>query len=144
MTLHAQVVNDVGRAAWRLAPLIGPDLQSLVDERIRERAPMWAAILTGDDDDERAELVQDILVALWGDGDPPPGWWSTPLGRACAMSLGHDTSEAVSRSVAGAILGVHRGTIDRLVHRGRLERHPDGGLTRASVLAYLIGRRKSS
>lgn len=141
--LTRQLTADLDQAlVTPIRALCGQDLADMITHRIHERAPIWAAILSGDDDHETAELVIDLMHALWGTCDPPPEWWRTPLGRACATSFGHDTSEAWSRSVAAAVLGVHPGTIAQLVHRGVLERHPDGGLTRASVLVYLLTRRQ--
>ena len=64
-------------------------------------------------------------------------WWRTPLGRVCARSLGHDTADAVTHSTAAAMLGIKVGSVGPMVHRGYLDRHPDGGVTRSSVLARL-------
>jgi len=52
--------------------------------------------------------------------------------------LGTDDAEAVTYSVAAAMLGVTKGTASTLVQRGRLDRHPDGGITRASVFIRLV------
>lgn len=60
--------------------------------------------------------------------------------RVCARSLGRDDAEAITHSVAAAMLGVHPGTVAQLVHRGTLDRHPDGGILRASVLQRLARR----
>lgn len=85
-----------------------------------------------------AQTVIDLMCVLWPHGSPEdsgcPEWWRTPLGRLCARSLGTDDAEAVSRSVAAAMLGVTAGTVQQLVHRGTLDRHPAGGVLRASVL----------
>jgi hypothetical protein len=35
------------------------------------------------------------------------------------------------------MLGVVRGTVSQMVARGTLDRHPDGGVLRSSVLARL-------
>lgn len=139
--LAAQIVDELSAAAWRLVPLVGLDLWELLDERIRARAPMWAAVLRGDDEHERAELVQDLLIGIWGQADPPVEWWRTPLGLVCAASLGIDDDVPMSRADARKLLEVTTGTIDRLIAGGRLRRHPDGGLTRGSVLDYLLHRR---
>lgn len=118
--------------------LLGFDLADLLTERVEARAPMLAAQLAQDDDDRlAAETVIDLLPAIWGQADPDPDWWRTPLGRLCARSLGRADAEAVTHSVAAAMLGVHRGTVSQLVHRRTLDRHPDGGITRASVLMRL-------
>jgi hypothetical protein len=141
--LAAQLRDELDRSlVGPVGSLCGLDLADQLRQRIIERAPIWVAILTGDDDHETAGLVVDLLHTIHGSCDPEPAWWSTPLGRACATSLGHDTTEAWSRSVAAAVLGVHVGTVDQLLRRGKLDRHPDGGITRASVLAYLLRRRR--
>lgn len=141
--LARQIRDELDRAlCGPVGALCGLDLADMIRHRIVERAEWIAAVLTGDDDHETAETVIDLLHAIHGSCDPDPAWWSTPLGRACATSLGRDDSEAVSRSVAAAILGVTAGTVQQLVHRGTLDRHPDGGLTRASVLTHLVTRRR--
>lgn len=95
------------------------------------------------DDDDRlaAQTVIDIMCWRWPDAAPEAcghaDWWQTPVGRLCARSLGRVDADAVTHSVAAAMLGVTRGTISQWVHRGTLDRHPDGGVLRGSVLARL-------
>lgn len=45
----------------------------------------------------------------------------------------------IERVTLGEIskLGVHPGTVAQWMHRGALDRHPDGGVLRASVLQRL-------
>lgn len=121
--------------------LLGLDLAELLEDRVRSRAPMLAAQLCQDDDRLAAQTVIDVMGALWPSGSPEDvgeaDWWRSPLGRMCARSLGHVASDAVTYSVAAAMLGVARGTVSTLASRGTLERHPDGGITRASVLLRL-------
>ncbi len=80
----------------------------------------------------------DVMHALWGPTDPEDvgrgQWWGTPLGRACARHLAHDAAEVLTQAQAAAMLGVPRGTVGSLVHRGQLDRHPDGGVLKSSVL----------
>lgn len=100
-----------------------------------------AAQVAQDTDDRlAAETVRDLIWALWRDADPPAEWWRTPLGRLCARSVDYGDSDSVTRSVAAAMLGVHPGTVAQLAHRGTLDRHPDGGITRASVLLRIATR----
>ena len=47
---------------------------------------------------------------------------------------------SVTQQRAADMLGVTRGTVAQLVHRGNLERHPDGGVAIASVVARLLSR----
>ena len=100
----------------------------------------WAAVLLGDDDLAAARLAIRIVAALYpGDTpfDPPPLWWRTPLGQVVLRRAGHPSAQAVSYSVAGAMLGVTRQGVHDLVTRGKLARHPDGGVTVDSVRARL-------
>ena len=132
---------DARLQAW--APLVGVGDVLELSRRLRAAAERTVAELAQDQDDRlAAETVLTVMSVLDPESDPPPEWWGTPLGRLVARSLGRDDAEAWSPSVAAAVLGVTKGTIDQLRHRGVLERHPDGGLTRSSVLAYLLARRE--
>ncbi len=100
----------------------------------------WAAVLLGADDQAAAQLAIRLVAALYpGDTpfDPPPQWWRTPLGQVVIRRAGHPSAHAVSYSVAGAMLGVTRQGVHDLVTRGKLARHPDGGVTVDSVRARL-------
>lgn len=125
-----------------LAMLAGPD--AVIDWP--ERLTGWSriesithALLSGDDD-EAARMALEVMAALWPTGDPPPEWWATPLGHVLARSVGAADTETVTHSVAAAMLGVTRGTVAQLVHRGKLERSHDGGILRASVLQRIASR----
>jgi hypothetical protein len=100
----------------------------------------WAAVLLGDDDQAAAHTAIRIISALYPSDtpfDPPPQWWRTPLGQVVIRRAGHPSAQAVSYSVAGAMLGVTRQGVHDLVTRGKLARHPDGGVTVDSVRARL-------
>lgn len=135
--LERQIVEELAQVGWRLGPLLGLDIVDLLEQRTQERAAMLAATLTGDDDHQAAEVCVDLIACLFPHSDPPPEWWRTPLGRALAASAGMDGSEAVSMSVAAAMLGVSPGRATQLADAGKLGRHPDGGVTRASVMARI-------
>lgn len=135
--LERQIADRLKAISWRLGPLLGLDIVDTLDERINTRAPMLAAQLTGGDDNVTAETVIDLMAVLWPDSDPPSGWWQTPLGRAVAMSGGIDGSAAVTVTVASAMLGVTKGRVTQLADAGKLDRHPDGGITRLSVAQRL-------
>jgi hypothetical protein len=111
--------------------------------RARVLAEEWAADLLGDDD-QRAGLVAARLVAALYTADapfdPPAGWWRTPLGQVVVRRVGHPAVEAVAYAVAGAMLGMTRQGVHDLATRGKLARHPDGGVTVASVRARLRQR----
>lgn len=134
----AQLVTELGGVARGIAGVLGTDVAVLVEQRLEPACARLAAEVCDEDDRLAAEAVLTVMGARWPDGtEPSPAWWHTPLGRMVARSVGREDAEAVTQSVAAAMLGVHRGTVATLVHRGSLDRHPDGGVTRASVLARL-------
>lgn len=141
--LTGQLVEELDRTlVGPVRSLLGFDLADMLTERIRGRADMWAAILSGDDhEDEAAELVLDLMTTLWPHADPEhvgrADWWRTPLGLAVGRSIGRDDAEAVTHHIAAAILGISRGAVGTMVSRGTLDRHPDGGVLRAAVLQRL-------
>jgi hypothetical protein len=57
-------------------------------------------------------------------------------------SGGTEDAEAVSASVAAAMLMVTRSRVYALLNEGKLDRHPDGGVVRTSVMQR-IGRPSS-
>ena len=137
-----QLNNDLHRIAWSLHALglaFADPTDSATASQLTSIARTAVAQLAQDDDDRlSAQTCIDIMVTLWPHAAPEDcghaDWWRTPLGQLCARSLSRDDAESVSQSVAAAMLGVTRGTVSTLVHRGTLDRHPDGGVLRASVL----------
>lgn len=134
-----QLHDELEMLALALAPFTGLDSQPHI---LNGAVEATIAQLGQEDDDQlAAEACLSVTGALWPRCAPEDcglaDWWRTPLGRLCARSLGRDDAEAVTHSVAAAMLGVTRGTIAQLVHRGTLDRHPDGGVLRASVLQRL-------
>jgi hypothetical protein len=114
-------------------------------EQVRIDAEMWAAQLLGEDDALARQVVIRLISVLHpGDTafDPPDAWWATPLGRVTARRAGHPSKEGVSFAVAGAMLGITRQGVHDLVSRDKLLRHPDGGVTVASIRARLALRRE--
>jgi hypothetical protein len=146
-----QIAEELHEVAWPLAPLIGIDLANEIMTRVPTVAHRLADQLLDDrerggagvevhSDSVAAETTIDLMCALWPRGSqPPPEWWRTPVGRAIARSAGMDDAEAVSASVAAAMLGVSRGRVYALLDEGKLDRHPDGGVVRASVMQRLAG-----
>ena len=132
---RTQLATELGARLWALGVLDSPDEVIRAARRAEGMAARTAPALASDDDREAAQATIDVLCALWP-GAVPAAWWATPVGRLCARSLGDDP-EAVTHSVAAAMLGVTRGTIATWVHRGDLARHPDGGVLRGSVMARL-------
>jgi hypothetical protein len=107
-----------------------------VRSRVVERAGAWAVDLLGEDDMLAQRTAIRLVTSLYpSDGPfaPPAEWWQTPLGRVMAMRAGHPGAEAVSYSVAGAMLGITRQGVHDLVNRGKLTRHENGGVTTSSV-----------
>lgn len=107
---------------------------------VRAKATRWAALLLGEDDQTAALTAARLIAALYpGDTafEPPADWWRTPFGRVVAHRLGHPSTQAVSYSVAGAMLGITRQGVHDLVSRGKLARHPDGGVLVDSIRARL-------
>lgn len=142
MSAVDQLSREAGAVASALGPFLGVDLTLVVEAAITQRAGSIAVELSQDVDDRlAAEACLTVMCLLWPHASPEDcghaDWWQTPLGRLCARSLGRDDAESVTHSVAAAMLGVQRGTIAQLVSRGHLDRHPDGGVLRSSVLARL-------
>lgn len=134
----AQLVDELADIIARLAAL-DPGLTVEWDGASARR--LVAQLEQEGDDRLAAQTCIDLMCVLWPHAAPEDcgraDWWQTPLGRLCARSLGRDDARAVSHSVAAAMLGVTRGTVAQLVHRGTLDRHSDGGVLRSSVLARL-------
>ncbi len=102
---------------------------------------MWAAQLLGPDEDLAVTVAHRLLAALYPEGFAvSPAWWGTPLGQVVARRLGHPHAASVSRTVAGAMLGITRQAVQDLINRGKLARHPDGGVSVASVRERLNDR----
>jgi hypothetical protein len=105
------------------------------------RAGIWAHRLLHGSDAEAAGLIARFVASLYpGDRgfDPPAAWWGTPLGRVVVWRVGHPGADAVSYATAGAMLGITRQGVHDLVQRGKLQRHPDGGVVPDSVRARFI------
>jgi hypothetical protein len=93
---------------------------------------MWAAQILGPDPALARSACARVLAVVQP-SDPDPSWWRTPFGRAVVRLVGHPGRASVSRSVAGAMLGITRQGVQDLVNRGKLARHPDGGVCVASI-----------
>lgn len=123
----------------RLLRPLGALLESTAIDSLRRlvglNAKTWAARLLDPDEDVAAAAAVHLLTSLYGAGpfDPPRDWWRTPLGLVVLRRLGHPTAARVSYATAGAMLGISRQGVHDLAARGKLERHPDGGVTTASV-----------
>lgn len=116
--------------------LEGDDAVLALRRLVRIRARQWADAMR-DGDDRTATMTGARLIATLYPSDrpfdPPPEWWQTPLGRIVARRVGHPSFEAISYATAGAMLGISRQGVHDLVRRGRLPRHPDGGVPSSAV-----------
>jgi hypothetical protein len=120
-----------------------PSTVDAVRGLVRTRASSWARDLLGADDMRAEYTATRLVMALYpsdGPFDPPPEWWPTPLGQVFLRRVGYPGGDAVPYSVAGVMLGVSRQFVHDLATRGKLERHPDGGVHVDSVRARLTGR----
>ncbi|MDY7090178.1 MAG: hypothetical protein SYR96_34435 [Actinomycetota bacterium] len=116
--------------------LEGDDAVDALRRLARLRAQTWASTLLDGDDTAATTTAARLIATLCpGDGpfDPPADWWASPLGQVVARRAGHPWSESISYAIAGAMLGISRQGVHDLVKRGRLPRHPDGGVPSAAV-----------
>jgi hypothetical protein len=116
--------------------LDGDDAVHALRDLVRIRAGRWADGLRDGDDGAAVGAAARLVSTLYpGDRafDPPAEWWQTPLGRIVARRVGHPAAESVSYATAGAMLGISRQGVHDLVRRGRLPRHPDGGVPTSAV-----------
>ena len=116
--------------------LDGDDVVHALRGLIRIRAGHWAdGLRTGDDATAVGTAIR-LVATLYPDDrafDPPAAWWQTPLGQVVARRVGHPAAESVSYATAGAMLGISRQGVHDLVRRGRLPRHPDGGVPATAI-----------
>jgi hypothetical protein len=116
--------------------LDGDDVVDALRGLVRVRAGRWAGEMLDGDDTEAVGRAARLISTLYpGDRafDPPAEWWRTPIGRTMARRVGHPAAESVSYATAGAMLGISRQGVHDLVRRGRLPRHPDGGVPSAAI-----------
>ncbi|TDC89834.1 hypothetical protein [Actinomadura sp. 7K507] len=139
---HVELVNELVQVLETrvLNPLeillASGELLGPIRARLRVEAEVWAAQLLGADR-ELATLTAARLIGVLFPGDapfdPPASWWRTALGRAVVRTAGHPAAAAVPHATAGAMLGITRQGVHDLVKRGKLGRHPDGGVTTSSI-----------
>ena len=138
MTLHEQVEQLLSTRAAALTGLLSDvELHVELATRVQPAASRIVAVLAGDDEQAVAETVRDLVLLAHGDADVPDTWWQTPLGKVAARSVEADDSEAVTPRTAARMLGISEPRVYQLRDSGKLDRHPDGGVTRASVLARI-------
>lgn len=116
--------------------LEGDDVVDAMRQVVRIRAGRWADELLGADDVTAVRISARLISTLYPDDrafDPPVDWWQTPIGQTTARRVGHPAAVSVSYATAGAMLGISRQGVHDLVRRGRLPRHPDGGVPSVAV-----------
>jgi hypothetical protein len=126
--------------------LDGDDAVDAVRGIVRVRADGWARGMLDGDDRRAVATAMRVVATLYPDDtafDPPDDWRRSPPGQLVARRVGHPTAEAVSYAVAGAMLGITRQGVHDLVRRGKLDRHPTGGVTPAPVRDRLRRREET-
>ncbi|MEU8241557.1 hypothetical protein AB0C07_25190 [Actinoplanes missouriensis] len=108
---------------------------------LRHRAAAWSDTIEHSDDATAVRTLARLMATLYPEEHafaPPADWWRTPLGQAVVRRVGHPYAETVSYATAGAMLGISRQGVHDLVRRGRLPRHPDGGVPVSAVRDRLL------
>lgn len=145
-TAHEELARDLNRLVE--ARVLGPvDVLFGLEKDLRrtafEAVLVWTEDLLGPDD-EAARTTAFRLVSTLFPADepfnPPTEWWGTPFGRAVLLRAGHPNAEAVSFTVAAAMLGISRQGVHDLAKRGKVQAHPEGGVRVDSVRARLKER----
>ena len=143
---HEELARDLNRLVE--ARVLGPvDVLFGLEKDLRRRAfesvLVWTEELLGTDDDAARITAIRLTSTLFPSDEPfnpPAQWWGTPFGRAVLLRAGHPTAEAVSFTVAAAMLGISRQGVHDLARRGKVQAHPDGGVTVDSVQTRLKER----
>ncbi|MDO9443673.1 MAG: hypothetical protein Q7T73_22555 [Beijerinckiaceae bacterium] len=127
------IADLLGRRAYALGTALD-DPRLIMRDTTAAAKRLAAGVLAGERDEAAA-----VLELAWPDGDPPSTWWSSPLGAATALATAeHDR---VDVDLAAAVLGVSSEVIADDFAAGRLDRHPDGGATLASMRARVGAER---
>lgn len=139
--LAEQIAGELDKHLHALAGLFGLDLYLEHQDRPPARAEELAAQLLSGDEKLAAQIVVDMAGVIIPDNlAADDDWWTTPLGRAVAKSVGHPTETHVSYSQAAAILGRTRGRVGQLVHDGTLPYDSEhGGIPVEAVKGLLNG-----
>ena len=145
-TAHEELARDLNRLVE--ARVLGPvDVLFGLDKELRRRAfesvLVWTEEMLGPDDDAAQTTAIRLISTLFPSDEPfnpPAEWWTTPFGRAVLLRAGHPNAEAVSFTVAAAMLGISRQGVHDLAKRGKVQAHPEGGVTVDSVQARLKER----
>jgi hypothetical protein len=133
--LEGQILEELCRPIDVLGRLLGLEAVDPLRRRVGERVTALAETLTSGDQVAAAATTRSLMGVLFPrDVEPPHGWWRTPLGRACAVHCADHQPPRIQANVAAEILGVGPSRVYQLLGAGKLDRHPDGGVTRSSVM----------
>ena len=89
-------------------------------------------LLDGDDAVDAMRQVVRIRAGRWAD-EMLTGDDTAAVGVAARLISALYPAESVSYATAGAMLGISRQGVHDLVRRGRLPRHPDGGVPSTAI-----------
>lgn len=132
--LEGQILEELNRPLHALGALLGTEAVRPIRHHIEECVGEITAALRSDGRAARDTALGLMRVLFPWDAEPPAQWWRTPLGRACATYSVGLYSDRVRANSAAAILGIGPSRVYQLLDSGKLTRHPDGGVTRASVM----------
>lgn len=138
-TVTVSLAEDLAERLTPILTLGGPDGYEQAEQTADRLARRVALSLCSTEEREVAQAVIDLASALDLGPDTNPEWWGGPVGRICARSLAGvtPTAERVSTIEAARMLGVDRSRAYQLAEAGKLDGHPDGGVTLASVYQRL-------
>lgn len=121
----------------------------ITDERLRKVAGTWATSMTQGYTLGFDYSREVLVLSLFPERHGAP-FWGTPVGRALAwlgsaadasLRAGEESSaDPVPQAGAALALGWTKQRASQLVSERRLIRHPDGGVTRASLSALMRER----
>jgi hypothetical protein len=132
--LEGQILEELNRPLHALGELLGTEVVRPIRHHIEECVGEITAALRSDGRAARDTALGLMRVLFPRDAEPPAPWWRTPLGRACAPYSVGLYPDRVRANSAAAILGIGPSRVYQLLDSGKLTRHPDGGVTRASVM----------
>lgn len=139
--LEGQILEELSRPLQPLGELLGPEHVSGVRYRIEQRVDEITTLLHSDARTARATALALMRALFPPSAEPPAQWWRTPLGRECATYSVGLYPDRIQAARAAEILGIGPSRVYQLLHAGKLVHHPDGGVTRASVMRRVAHQR---
>lgn len=104
------------------------------DQRVGHIADKWAASLVLAPHVGQGYASEVLLLSLFPERHAA-AFWGTPVGRllAWAGSASDEDADPVPSAGAALALGVVKQRTSQMITEGKLVKHPDGGVTRASL-----------